>query len=101
MASYRFVHSNLPTIVSPVQQRLPLTRTAKRISRLTVHFDLIDVATKRLPASDLAPVLFRNPAAHVVPTIPLEPSTRIVRMEPAFGAPFGQRTAGIDGKIVE
>ena len=33
--------SNLPTIVCPVQQSLPLPRAAKQITGLAVHFDLI------------------------------------------------------------
>ena len=52
--------SNPSTIISPVQQRLPLTRPAKRIARLAVHLDLIDVTTKRLPAFDLTPGLHQE-----------------------------------------
>ena len=93
--------SNPSTIISPVQQRLPLTRPAKRIARLAVYLDLIDVTTKRLPAFDLTPVFIRNSPSHIVSAISLEPSTWIIRMKPAFDTPFRERTTGIDAKIVD
>lgn len=80
--------SNLPTIVCPVQQSLPLPRAAKRITGLAVHFYLIDVATKCLPALDLPSVFLRHPPAHVIPAVPLKPPARIIVMKPAFEAPL-------------
>jgi hypothetical protein len=79
--------SNLPTIVCPVQQSLPLPRAAKRITGLAVHFDLIDVATKCLPALDLPSVFFRHSPAHVIAAVPLKPPARIIVVKPAFEAP--------------
>lgn len=93
--------SYLPAIVSPVQQRLPLPRTAKRIAGLAVHFDLIDVTTKGLPALDLPSVLLRHPPAHVIAAVPLKPAPRIFGMDPAFPAPDRERLAGINAEIVQ
>src|SRR5438270_408350 len=72
------------TVVCPVQQRLPLTRAAKWISWFTIRLDLTDMSTKRFPALDLAPILVLDSAAEVIPAIPLEPSARVVRIDPAF-----------------
>src|SRR5947209_13073736 len=83
------------TVIRPVQQCLPLTRAAKWISWLTIHFDLIDMATKCLPALDLARVLIHDSAAEVISAIPLEPSTRVVRINPTFRAPFREGLAGV------
>jgi hypothetical protein len=76
--------SNLPTIVCPVQQSLPLPRAAKRVTGLAVRFDLIDVATKCLPALDLPSVFLRHPPAHVIAAVPLKPPARIIIMKPAL-----------------
>ncbi len=80
--------SNLPTIVCPVQQSLPLPRAAKQITGLAVRFDLIDVAAKCLPALDLPFVFVRHPPTHVIAAVPLKPPARIIVMKPAFEAPF-------------
>ncbi|MDT7814130.1 MAG: hypothetical protein QOJ42_4046, partial [Acidobacteriaceae bacterium] len=87
------------TVIRPVQQCLPLTRAAKWISWLTIPFDLIKMATKCFPALYLAPVLIHDSAAEVIPAIPLEPSARVVRINPAFRAPFREGPAGIDTKV--
>src|SRR4029077_5937884 len=76
-----------PAVIGPVQQSLPLPWTAKRIARLAVHFDLFDVATKRLPALDLPSVLFQHPPAHVIAAVPLKPPARIIVMNPPMGGP--------------
>ena len=78
------VHSDLPAIIGPVQQRLSLSRAAALIARLAIASDLCDVAANCLPASDLPGVLFRHAPAHVVAAIPLKPAARIVGMNPAL-----------------
>jgi hypothetical protein len=77
-----------PTIIRPVEERLPLTRAAERISRLTISLDLMNVPTKCFPAVDLAPILIRNAAAEIVAAIPLEPSAWVVRVNPALRPPL-------------
>ena len=89
------------TVVSPVQQGLPLARPAKRITWLTVLSDLCDVSSKRLPALDLARVLLGNAPSHVITAIPLKPATRIVRMYPTLSTPFRQWLAGVHTEVIE
>ena len=93
--------SYFPTVIRPVQQRLPLTWTAEGIAGHTVLLDLIDVTPESLPALDLATVFFRHSPAHVVAAVPLEPTTRIVGVDPAFFAPLRQRSASVDPEMVE
>ena len=64
-----YQESYFPTVIRPVQQRLPLTWTAEGIAGLTVLLDLIDVTPESLPALDLATVFFRHSPAHVVAAI--------------------------------
>src|SRR5262249_10060973 len=84
-----------------MQQRLALALAAQQVARLAVALKLPHVATNRLPATDLAAVLLRHAAAHVVATVPLEPAARIVAMDPALPSPFRQRLARIDAEEVE
>src|SRR5690606_23694399 len=90
-----------PAVVSPLQQRLALPRPAKGITGLAVAGNLRGVAAKRPPAADLAPVFAFHAPARVIAAVPLEPAARIVRVDPAFGAPFGERFAGPDAEQVE
>jgi hypothetical protein len=81
--------SNLSAIVSPMQQRLSLSRSTKWISGIAVLLNLRNVPTERFPSSDLPCVLDRRAAPHVVATIPLEPAPGIIRVNPALLAPDG------------
>src|SRR5262249_35458642 len=105
---YRFAPSglrcsglDLPAVVRPVQQRLALALAAQEIARLAVALDLAHVATDRLPAPDLAAVLVRHAAPHVVAAVPLEPAARIIAMDPALAAPLRQRLARVDAEEIE
>jgi hypothetical protein len=100
-ANCRLVTSNLATIVGPVQQSLALTRAAHWIAWLAMPSNLRDVSSDRRPAFDLARIFGRHAAAHVVPTIPLEPAAWVVGMNPALVAPDRQGLASIDAKIVK
>src|SRR3974390_2367286 len=84
-----------------MQQRLPLARAAHRIPGLAVFPDLLDVTPYRLPALDLARVFLRHAAAHVIAAVPLKPAARIIRVNPALLAPFGQMLASVDAEIIE
>jgi hypothetical protein len=50
--------SNLPTIVCPVQQSLPLPRAAKWITGLAVYFDLIATTGSILAAMNAGMICF-------------------------------------------
>jgi hypothetical protein len=62
---------------------------------------LCRVTADGLPALDLARVLIRHAAAHVIAAIPLEPAVRIIGMYPALSASHRKRLTGVDTEIVE
>jgi hypothetical protein len=68
---------------------------------LAVPLDLPDVSAHRLPSPDLPPVLVGQAAAHVVAAVPLEPTARVVGVNPTLLAPHRQRLAGVDAEEVE
>jgi hypothetical protein len=94
-------NSNLTTIVGPVQQSLALTRAADWVAGLAMPSKLRDVPSDRLPALDLARIFGRHAAAHVVPTIPLEPTAWVVGMKPALVPPDRQGLASTDAEIIK
>jgi len=57
------------------------------VTGLAVPLDLCDVSSDSLPSLDLARVLLRHAATHVIAAVPLEPAPRIVRVNPAFATP--------------
>jgi len=79
---------------------LTLTRPAHQVARLAVLLDLRDVPPDRFPALDLAGVLLRHSAAHVVAAVPPEPAARIVGMNPAFITPDGDKLASVNTEVV-
>ncbi len=54
-----------------------------------------------LPPLDLPLILVRDAAAHIIPTIPLEPAARIVFVYPALFLPYIKRLTGIDPEEVQ
>ena len=72
-----------------MQQGLSLAGAAKEIPRLTVLQDRGDMPPERLPALDLASILFRQSATHVVTAVPLEPTPRVILIDPAVLTPDG------------
>jgi len=79
---------------------LPLFSSAVQVARRTVFLELCDMALHGPPALDLARVI-RVAPAHVVAAIPLEPSARIVGVDPALCPPVAQWLGGIDAEEVE
>ncbi len=73
--------SDLPAVVGPVKDRLPLAAPAPEVARLAVLPDRRHVPGDRPPAPDL-PRVVGAPAAHVVPAVPLKPAARILRVDP-------------------
>ena len=80
------VASEVPRIVCPVQQRLPLPGPAQQITLHTVLAHLRDMAGHGFPAADLSCVVFATPAP-IITAVPLKPAAWIVWPDPAFFAP--------------
>lgn len=59
------------------------------------------VAPDSLPALNLPLVFIWDSSAHIVTTIPLEPTPRVSRIYPTFLLPNRQRLAGINFKKVQ
>lgn len=101
----------LPPIIPPMQQRLPLLRPTRRIARTAIRHDLANVPSHCFPALDLAGIFAESqlaifayrigqPAAHIVPTIPLKPAARVVFVNPALFAPHRKRLRSQDAKVI-
>ena len=84
-----------------MQQGLALASAAKQIAALAVLLYLPHMTAYGLPPLDLPRVLIWHAAAHIIATVPLEPATRIIRMDPALPAPHRKRLTGVDTEIVE
>lgn len=84
-----------------MQEGLALSAAAEQIARFTVTLNLPHVSAHGLPASDLAAIFVRRAPANVVAAIPLEPTARIVRMNPSLGAPFRQGLTRINAEEIE
>src|ERR1700761_7432296 len=93
--------SDLSAVVCPVQDCLALSRSAAQIARLTGSRDLYDVSSNGLPALDLTTILLGHSTPHVIATIPLKPSTRVIRVDPTLPAPLRQWLAGVDPKEID
>ena len=53
------------------------------------------------PSADLPVILSRYPAAHIIATVPLEPSSRVFMIYPSFFSPERKRLGSINTKIIE
>src|SRR5262245_25761180 len=84
------VASDLPAVIGPVQNRLPLPTAAVEVALVAVLPDRRNMPRDRPPSSNLSRVVARPPA-HEVPAVPLEPPAWILRMNPTFAAPLGER----------
>jgi hypothetical protein len=93
--------SDFAAIVSPVKKSLSLAPPARQVAWFAVALDLPNVSSHRLPSSYLSLVLFRNSATHVVTTVPLEPTSGIVWVNPSLLTPHREWLAGIDAEVVE
>src|SRR5689334_16589706 len=92
--------SQLPAVVSPVQDGLALAWAAGQIALLAIAADGGDVSRDRPPSPDLTRIV-GAPAAHVVPTVPLEPASRVLRTNPSVPAPDRERLRRVDAETVE
>ena len=73
---------------------------AREVARIAVGANLREVPGHRLPAADLALIVGMAPA-HVITAVPLEPSARIVGMDPALLAPVRERLRCVDEEKVQ
>jgi hypothetical protein len=83
-----------------MKQSLPLPATAIEIARCTMLFQLSNVPAHRAPPLDLSKVV-GMPAARIIATIPLEPSARIVGMDPSFASPHFEWLRCLDAEIIQ
>jgi hypothetical protein len=97
----RGVSLQLPAVVRPMQERLPLPSATRQITRLARKLELSDVTADCFPAFDLPNVLVGHSSSHIVAAVPLEPAAWIVRMYPSFPAPFRERLTGFNTEVVE
>jgi|SRR5579883_3175194 len=84
-----------------MQQRLALSWPASQIARLATALDLCNVPPDCFPALDLPCVLYGQPTAHVIATIPLKPAPRIIGMYPSFLSPNRKSLARTDSKVIQ
>ena len=82
-----------------MQKSLTLPTSAIVISLAAPLPHLRDVASHLSPPTDL-PLIIEGPPAPVVPAVPLEPSPRIVTIDPAFPAPLRQWQRRIHAKVI-
>ncbi len=90
---------NAARIISPMEKGLPLPPAARAVTSPACLFQLRDVSPNSAPPFDLSLIIQATPA-EIVAAIPLEPSPRIFRINPAFGSPNRERLRGINPKIV-
>ena len=83
-----------------MQHGLTLSFAAFQIARFAVLPDRGHVARDRAPSPDL-PTIVGGPAAHVIPTVPLEPPARILRANPPAEPPGRQRLGRVHAKVIE
>src|SRR5271165_5876151 len=91
---------DLPAVVGPMQQSLALAAPAIQIAGRAVFSNGGDVARDGAPTANLAFVVSGAPP-HVVPAVPLKPTARVVRMDPAFSPPLAQRLRCVDAEVVK
>lgn len=91
---------NLSGIVGPMQKCLPLFGSTLEVAFSAVFTKLCNVSLHCLPSFDLAPVI-RTASSHIVSAVPLEPSSRVVRVEPALLEPVRQRLRSVQAEAVQ
>src|SRR5262245_40486402 len=83
-----------------MEYRLPLPATAFEISRLAILLDRRDVSRTRPPSPNL-PRVISCAAADVIAAVPLEPSARVLWMNPPLSAPFGKGQGCVHTEVIE
>lgn len=83
-----------------MQERLALPRPAIEVERPAIPPDLRDVSANGAPASNL-PLVIRTAASRKVSAVPLEPSARVLAIDPALPAPNRKRLRRVHPKVIE
>src|SRR5262245_49819795 len=83
-----------------MQDGLSLPPAAEQVARLAVLPDRRHVAGDGPPPPKL-PGVVSTTAAHVVAAVPLKPAARILRSNPSFPAPLGERLGGVHAEVIE
>src|SRR5438270_9846483 len=79
--------SDASAVVGPLQEGLALPPTTAQVTGLAILLDLADVPAHRPPPPNLSRVFDLNPAPEVIAAIPLKPTSRVIRVDPALRAP--------------
>ena len=87
-------------VIRPVYYGLLLFGPAFHVTGATMLIYLRYVPLDRLPPYYLTVVFFTQAPSHVITTIPLKPTARIIRIYPSFFTPVPERLAGIDLEII-
>lgn len=93
--------SQPPAIVGPMKHCLALPGPAGKGGFTAVLFDLSYMPLYGFPSLYLPQVFFWKAPAHIVAAVPLEPSARVILMNPAFFYPNRQRLAGVNLEIIQ
>jgi len=91
---------NLSGIVGPMQKCLPLFRSTLEVAFSAVFAKLSNVSTYGFPSFDLAPVI-GTASSHIVSAVPLEPSSRVLIVNPALLEPEGQWLRSVQAEAVQ
>lgn len=83
-----------------MKKGLPLTPSTIQVIGEAIPANLRDMAFHGAPSLDL-PVVVWPSSAHVVATVPLKPSARILVMNPSLLAPVGKRLGRLNAEEVE
>lgn len=84
-----------------MQQCLTLHRATRTVTAPTMRLQLRNVPCHRPPSPNLPLILTRQTSTHIVPAIPLKPSSRIMLfVDPSLGTPHTQRLARAHAEII-
>ncbi len=86
--------SYLPTVIRPMKECLALSRSTRKIAGTAIGGNLREMSPHRFPAANLSRII-RMPPPTIVSTIPLEPSPRVIRMDPPLRPPHRERLARV------
>jgi len=83
-----------------MEESLPLLSPAVPVSGFACFFELRNVPHHGAPSFDLAFVVVASPS-HEVSAIPLKPTPRVIRVNPALIAPEGEWLGSIHAKKIQ
>ena len=90
---------HLSCIICPVKHRLSLPWSAKNISRSAIFGYLRRMPCHGFPPFYLSLIIIAS-SAHIIPTIPLKPTSRVLIADPLLSSPLCQRLRSMHTKII-